>query len=445
MKKLIILLFLVSSLQGFISYEHELIGNAAKLHGIEKDSFQMDNGLELTFGQLVTMGDYFGKKNESIVLDLKTQKPISDYLILERRFLDIYNSLSKGSYPEGILILKEMEKEKKAIEDAIASGKSEHEAYSKICPIENIDLTLITEGFYLTLSSTNFDHFVNPGLKVAENAFFAGYRLALKTVENAYDVESLKKAYAIYGFASHYLTDIFSAGHMRVPRFELWQQVKCVGATQISGLLALYQHQEDGFFGVNVKNKFAAWTAYGDACLLEHAGEENIAISAIQKGIDEIYNLFLKKSTLEECCLAMEDFLPIAAGDNFSPLFKIDEKTNKVLRRKDVTDRFCKEYISNWYALTTLLKLYFYQIGEGSSFLSKEHLEKIKSYLCQNLIKSSGKSSSLKQNPLLKIKQIAQLPEIPDEELVSVFEGKTASLSEDELLSLSEAWEHLRK
>lgn len=443
MRNYLIFFFLVLTslnIDAFISYEHERLGDMTSLSGIAEPIFTLENGLKITFGELVTMGDYFGKKNESIVIDTATQKPIKDLPLLERRFMDIYNSLNKGSKIEALLILKEIAKEKESIKKAMESGTPEYEAYEKLCSIENIDFTLITKGEYILLSSSNFDHFVDPTLKVAENAFLAGYRLALKTVKDSRNAEDLKKAYAIYGFAAHYLTDIFSAGHMRVPRLGLWQEVHGIAATQISGLLALYQHQEDGCYGINVRNKFATWIAYGDAFLLENPREENMAALTLQKGADEIYNLFIKKTSFEESCSALNDYFPTLLDNNFSPLFKLDEKTNKVLRRKDVTDRFCKEYTSNWFGLTTLIKLYYYNVGAEESFLDDTHLEKIRECLCKTLtIAKNDKAATNMPN----LESIASLPEIPDSDLMNLHKQKPLVLSDEHFNLFQQISSHL--
>jgi hypothetical protein len=420
--------FLFSRIWSFDSYEHEYIGDNVKLHGIESNLFTLDNGLNITFGQIVSMPDYYGVSHESIALDLKTQKVITDPNEQEKRFLAVFNAFSKAKIEEGREILKVIDKEKKTIQQALQEGIDEYQAYQKIGSEENVEFTLITDGYYVELSSINFDHFVDPSLNVAQSAFLSGYRIALNMAQKAdsKDLEALKKAYVIYAFACHYLTDTFSAGHMRVPRFALWQKVKGPLGPEISGVLALCQHNEDGFYGLNVTNGRTTWKAYGDACLLEHQTNEKMPIEAMQKGLDNIYMAFLKKN---ESIESIEWVLPKLSEENFCPLFKLDS-SGKLLRRKDITNRYQNEYISEWCPLSTMIKLYWYHINDPERVFTRDKPQKVKQFLYHHWAKpmvDKNQLTTLKDNYSPNIYDVKDLPEIPDEKLHKLFEEDSLS------------------
>jgi hypothetical protein len=71
---------------------------------------------------------------------------------------------------------------------------------------------------YYALLAKNFDHFGDDAVK----AWTAGHLLAIQVAINGYNDPAngdsyLNQAYAINAFADHFLTDLFSAGHLRVP------------------------------------------------------------------------------------------------------------------------------------------------------------------------------------------------------------------------------------
>jgi hypothetical protein len=75
-------------------------------------------------------------------------------------------------------------------------------------------------GRYLKLAANNSDHFAEWSLA----AYIAGHTAAVQQAalaKNSGDEKQLELAYAMNAFADHYLTDLFSAGHLRVPRKQL--------------------------------------------------------------------------------------------------------------------------------------------------------------------------------------------------------------------------------
>jgi hypothetical protein len=69
-------------------------------------------------------------------------------------------------------------------------------------------------------------------------------------------------------FAAHYLTDMFSAGHARVPRYALLHAIY-QDRQVIAHLLSNFLHNHEGRLGVYLTNEAQqVWYAYGDAQLL---------------------------------------------------------------------------------------------------------------------------------------------------------------------------------
>ena len=113
----------------------------------------------------------------------------------------------------------------------------------------------------------------------------------------------LKQAYFLEGFAQHYLTDLFSSGHMREPRRILHKTY--LGAPKQpsqpdielypADLCAQKQHDEDCANGLWVENQLGeAWPAYGDKQLFTDKSAKNFqqAVQAGQSGILEIWNTY---------------------------------------------------------------------------------------------------------------------------------------------------------
>ena len=132
-------------------------------------------------------------------------------------------------------------------------------------------------GRYLNLAAENWDHFTG----FAIIAYRAGHEIAMDKAAqikgagvSAEEAEArLEEAYAINAFADHFLTDLFSAGHMRAPRRELYQQVMTPVpgfSGSLGSLLCRSMHDEDSRNGLKVWNKAGeSWTAYGDKRLFD--------------------------------------------------------------------------------------------------------------------------------------------------------------------------------
>lgn len=178
-----------------------------------------------------------------------------------------------------------------------------------------IDLPM-PQGRYLLLATKNFDHFGAD----AVTAYRHMHAYAIRVADNAGRTQSepklarhlLEQAYLINAFADHFLTDIFSSGHLRTPRRRLYDVVGATGpggvslpavpnfplGTWMSGMLSRFMHDEDCHQGLLVHNKRGdTWTAYGDKRLFDDVAKDNLRLvrEAVQTSIDEVYNAFVRK------------------------------------------------------------------------------------------------------------------------------------------------------
>lgn len=152
---------------------------------------------------------------------------------------------------------------------------------------------------YFELAAKNFDHFGEE----AKVAYLTGHHIALKMVQDAADPNKtneekqslLRGAFLRELYACHFLTDLFAAGHMRVPRKQILNyltrseendpsfdihatpdlnHVSSLHLTQ-AGLFARKMHDEEGDKGLYVHAKDKPdqwWQAFGDG---NYYGEQN--------------------------------------------------------------------------------------------------------------------------------------------------------------------------
>ena len=138
----------------------------------------------------------------------------------------------------------------------------------------------------------------------AVHTYSAGHTAALRQAKKANETgkfSDLKEAYFLEGFALHYLTDLFSTGHMRDPRRilhrtwtgepgepgvpEFWPADRC----------SQRQHDEDCANGLWVQNQRGdAWPAYGDKQLFTGKSAKNLerTVRASQSGVDEVWKTY---------------------------------------------------------------------------------------------------------------------------------------------------------
>ncbi|KAG9758020.1 hypothetical protein KCU73_g4112, partial [Aureobasidium melanogenum] len=169
---------------------------------------------------------------------------------------------------------------------------------------------------YAYIAFTNADHFG----KDAITAYSVGHNLALQLAYDAAHMKTeperwkkLKLAYIYEAFAAHYLTDLFSAGHIRAPRRHLHSPSVAVMNAAVVGDKLLrnpetpiwdfqqrYMHDDDSATGILVQNQLGhQWIMYGDKQFFEPKNMINRAraISALQLSVDELYSAGVKASS----------------------------------------------------------------------------------------------------------------------------------------------------
>jgi hypothetical protein len=232
-----------------------------------KTPLSLPNGLALTYGQILALGgDFYGLPNA----------PISDDPNPPARFNQAFNSLAvqASSVAEATEILKIMQIEIDAVNKAIADHEQPSKVYARLGDSLSAKSNVVTGGGssvsdwvplgrYLELAATNWDHFGT----YAVTAYTTGHGVAMQQAITAGKIQrqvQLELAYAMDAFACHFLSDLFSSGHMRTPRKELYETVT---PSYVGSYLARYMHDEDCCWGLNVQNQQTQqWKAYGDKC-----------------------------------------------------------------------------------------------------------------------------------------------------------------------------------
>ncbi|RDW72772.1 uncharacterized protein DSM5745_07944 [Aspergillus mulundensis] len=181
-------------------------------------------------------------------------------------------------------------------------------------------------SLYAWLAYTNADHFGDDAVM----AYSIGHAIALRTAREAKtrktpqeQAQGLHLAYIYEAFAAHYLTDLFSAGHLRAPRhllhssnsklmascmlsklgidlskFDIKDIKKCITADApeipIWDIQQRYMHDDDCATGLLVKSRNGdEWIAYGDKQYFESKNAVNRARAefCLQASIDEVYQV----------------------------------------------------------------------------------------------------------------------------------------------------------
>ncbi|WP_248743970.1 MULTISPECIES: phospholipase [unclassified Pseudomonas] len=356
----------------FEGAEHTAIGDNTRLRFVENAEpvlaqnvpLHLPNGLALTYGQVLALGgDFYGIADRPI----NEGATPADRL---QRFSAAFDTLdalptSKAEAPQ---ILAIMQKEIDAVKQAIKDGKPPHEAYdalgdtlseewNKITGGGSFVSALFPLGRYLKLAANNADHFG----EWARQAYIAGHTVALQTAAAAHasqDELQLERAYAMNAFADHYLTDLFSSGHLRVPRKAM---AAVVTPSDLGSLITRFMHDEDSKFGLKVRNGHGEqWRAFGDKRYFDatDADNRNQVNLAVQDSADEVYAAYSSGNvpTTFNALQRLPDLTAVMnLANNFSPLFRL--QGNKVLRRKDVNNLNDTATVDDWWGWSTYLLL----------------------------------------------------------------------------------------
>ncbi|MDD1146791.1 phospholipase [Pseudomonas sp. TNT2022 ID357] len=364
--------------------EHTAIGDSTLLRFV-KDApaipawqveLHLPNGLALTYGQVVALGgDFYGIPEQPICEGATPADRV-------QRFTAAFNSLAvlPAAKDEARQILAVMQKEIVAANQAIRDGKQPHEAYDALGDTLSEEWNRITGGGsavsalfplgrYLKLAANNADHFGEWALA----AYIAGHTAALQQAVLAgktADDKQLELAYAMNAFADHFLTDLFSAGHVRVPRKQV---AAVVTPSDLGSLITRFMHDEDSKFGLNVSNAQGdRWHAYGDKRYfdsVDHRNRQQVK-QAVQRSADEIFTCYLSGNLPAPASYAALKALPdlnAAKSGNFSPLFVMSG--DKVLRRSDVNNLNDSKTIDNWWGWSTYLLLKNYSPNKPAGYL----------------------------------------------------------------------------
>lgn len=363
----------VDILPSFASAEHTAIGNNIYLYFSSNDTghmgsnLQLPNGLKLTYGELVAMGDFYGNPDQPI------SKGTTD---AERksRFLSAFNAFATNSavLPEAKKILEIIRAEQAEVDIGIKNGETPEAIYQRIGHEYDKQSNCATgggcldgvwwmePGRYLKLIYMNYDHFG----KNALNVYKLGHQIALATAAQAHqlhDTKQLELAYAINGFACHFLTDRYASGHIRTPRVELNEQVS---SSSIGSMLANYMHEEENVNGLHVHNMQGdRWVVYGDKSYFSHQSNAHRKIinTVMQNSADEVFAAYqsgaLRVIEPIDRVIPQPDEVDNKSLHDISPLFYWNSRTHKLMRRVDTTNINDKHWTSDWWGWTTLLKL----------------------------------------------------------------------------------------
>lgn len=366
--------------------EHTAIGDGIELRFAEhapaipawQVPLHLPNGLALNYGQIVALGgDFYGIPGQAICDGSTPANRV-------QRFINAFDSLAvlPASRDEAGKILAVMQKEISAANQAMREGKQPHEVYDALGDTLSEEWNKITGGGsfltplfplgrYLKLAADNADHFGEWAL----SAYIAGHTAALQQAVIAHQSgtdQALELAYAMNAFADHFLTDLFSSGHVRVPRKQL---AAVVTPSDLGSLITRFMHDEDSKYGLNVRNAQGdQWHAYGDKRYfdtVDHANRDQVK-KAIQACADEIFTTFISGVAPAPTLFAALAWLPDLnaaqqPGSNFSPLFVM--QGNKVLRRSDVNNLNDTRTVDNWWGWSTYLLLQNYAPNKPAGYL----------------------------------------------------------------------------
>ncbi len=356
----------------YSSAEHDAIGDSVKLYFSTNDPGQrasllkLSNGFMLTYGDILAFGDMYGIPEEPI----SQGKTEADR---KARFLAAFNTfaMNSSSMSEATQIILAFHHERQIVDDRMRQGEEPEVIYKDIDNEMGREYNCATgggcssvwwlkPGRYLTLADKNFDHFApNAWL-----AYQAGHALAIEQAllaHNTQDKMQLQYAYELNAFASHFLSDRFSPGHLRVPREKLTSEVT---PNTIGSLLAAYMHHEENFYGLHVHNlQGKHWIAYGDNSYFSAKNTEhrNLLLDALQLSANQILYAYL--NGVAPADRPIEQMLPIPdelnneSNQDISPLFYWDTTSKKLMRRKDMSRVNDNHWTADWWGWSTLLEL----------------------------------------------------------------------------------------
>ncbi|WP_159397079.1 hypothetical protein [Sorangium cellulosum] len=316
------------------------------------------NGVRLRYGEAISLfGDFYGIPGVAIGAG-------------EGEFLKVFDTFEGGERAEMCRILGVMGRERVVVEEAPSGGQGAAAAYERAGGDLNgsynratgggsLVSALLPQGRFLRLAAANYDHFAFD----ARAAYRAGHAAACRQAAQARADASpgerrrlLERAYLMNACADHFLTDLFAAGHLRVPRRALATQV----SPKLAGdLLAKRMHDEDNARGLVVRNRRGdTWRAYGDKYFHAEGHEDGrqLAREAVRASAAEVWAAFDGGAAPAFAAL---DVVPdigeaLASTDNHAPLFVVHDGALKI--RERLADLECREWTSDFTGVGALLR-----------------------------------------------------------------------------------------
>lgn len=349
----------------FIGDDIELFFSSEEL-GKKGHVFQLPSGLKASYGDMLAFGDFYEILNKAISLGKSEEER-------DARFLKAFNSFAYTSEnaKEAALILEVLHKEQELVKDALKKGEDPYQVLTEHSNELGRQLNCITgggcmpkvwwsqPGRFLKLANVDYDHF---GAH-AWLAYKTGHHLAMREAIAAgktKDIHKLEIAYAMNAFACHFLSDRFSAGHMRTPRFELSNEV----TPQLTGsLLSTFMHNEENAYGLHVHNlRGDRWIAYGDRYYFssQNRTSRKLQKELLQRSADQIFTAYVRGYEPED---NLQELVPLpdenaeSSNADVSPLFYRSEKSKKLMRRQDVGNVYDKHWTEDWWGWSTLALL----------------------------------------------------------------------------------------
>ena len=265
--------------------EHSILGqyidsivNApiATVSALSPTTFYNVNGVPFTYGQLMTMGDFYENYTKLSTAPVAELNKLKDLIIR-----------SENLYKNTIFKM------------TLANAKDPDAEWNKA-----------TGGRYLDLAAVNNSHFAPPP---AESVFKSSTKPNNKTTWEYYHTEAIKKArlgktgddlneaLKINAFGDHFLTDAFSAGHLvnkelLIERFKIMVLDK--GKVDSDGTSLLDRIAKKVFTGA-VASEFSKYqtvdTRYQVNGFIDDANMfRTLLIGILEKKPDKIANLFVK-------------------------------------------------------------------------------------------------------------------------------------------------------
>lgn len=358
---------------GFALSEHWEMGQQVKLRfsaNLPAKStvpLHLPNGLALTYGDIISLGDLYGVIGKPISLG-------KNNLENQERFKEAFKSFAKkySAINEVKKLIHLAELEALEIDKEIKLGKAAEDIFKQIANEVGRQLNCITGGSckenewwlypgrYLYLAMENYDHFSPNNL----TAYNSGHQIALKQALKAHKTgkrSDLELAYAIDAFAAHFLSDRFASGHLRTPRLELKNKIK---PAVLGSLLSHYMHNEENKYGLHVHNDLGEhWFVYGDFSYFNPYNQTNreMLLKTLQQSADELFETFytgeVPRNSKVLSMVPQTDLIDDETSQDIAPMFYWDDKTQQLLRRTDLSNPYDRHWTSNWWGWSTLLIL----------------------------------------------------------------------------------------